>query len=73
MFDSVILLVPVIQDIPNKEETHTVGIFYFSQLNEIFQLLHLYGSVAQTSTSLCLKICLIWSNSEKLNVTNVSR
>ena len=56
---------------------------YFSELDQIFLLFHLYSSVAQTSTRLCSKIHLIWFKSEsiishekrewsKSNVTNIS-
>ena len=58
-------------------------LFLFSELDPIFQLFHLYSSVAKSPINLCPKIQLIWSQSEsvisheiregpKSNATNVS-
>ena len=63
---------------PTKMKRKQMVFFSFLELDQIFRLLHLYSSVAQSSTSICPKIHLIRSklesviSLEKSNVTNVS-
>ena len=50
-----------------KKETHTVCFFFwFSEFDQIFQLFHLYSSVAKLGISVCRKIYPIRSKSESV-------